>query len=394
MPPDMLPERQPNLSAKINDQIAKMLINGTADLRKLKVGGIIEVTTTNTRYRIERLDDGDAEYPFLMSGHPRLCPEPVRASISGSTFDRGGGMLSIDSVGRGMFMEFHLAGHGRTFTTTEVAEVEEIASGDRLTSTTANTAADDRRNADRNDLEPSQHARESNPTPRTTTEMHVPDQPRGGTGNQPSRAAAETADGDTPAKTERLTPSIWLITSQEGVICNRSGWFGSKRDCQLHIEKTFHRVRTASPSTRRSRSRDGSTTSCGSSPTATACRRPSTASSHPGTRPRRTSNGSSSPKPAPPGASPASTGRGRLTTNYTSRRPSTGSGRPAPLLGARGPGTARQRAVDHHQRRRRAEGRARLLHIPGRDHGAHRTEARARSRRRRAQAQQAPGVAD
>ena len=235
MRPDMLPEHHPGLSAKINDQIAKTLIDGTADLRKLKVGEIIEVTTTNTKYRIERVRDRDAEYPFLMSGHPRLCPEPVRASISGSTFDRSGGMLSIDFVGRRMFMEFHLAGHDRTFTTTEVAEVEEIGSGDRPTNTTANTAADDRPNADRNDHGSSRRASESNPSPTTMTGMDRPDRPRGGTGDQPSRAAA----GATPAKLEKLTPSIWIITDPEGLICDRSGWFGSKSDCQSHIDRTF-----------------------------------------------------------------------------------------------------------------------------------------------------------
>ena len=118
-----LPERHPNLSRELNDQVAQTLIEGGSDLRKLETGRVREVTTRNTRYRIERVHDGEKNFPFLMSGHQRICPEAKRAAISGSSY--GGGMLRIGFIGRGMQMEFQLASDDRRYTTTEVRELVE-----------------------------------------------------------------------------------------------------------------------------------------------------------------------------------------------------------------------------------------------------------------------------
>ena len=72
-----LPEAHPNLSAEINDRIQQIAIEGGADLTLLRAGRKLEVQTRNTLYAIERVsDDEDDDYPFLISGHPRICPKP------------------------------------------------------------------------------------------------------------------------------------------------------------------------------------------------------------------------------------------------------------------------------------------------------------------------------
>ena len=118
------PERHPNLGREIGDQMERSAIEGGARLERLPVGGVLEVTTENTDYRIERVAEGESGYPFRLSGHPRLCPEPVRAGISGSSY--GGALLRRGFIGRGMQMEFHLEGGG-WYTTTPISRVEEAA---------------------------------------------------------------------------------------------------------------------------------------------------------------------------------------------------------------------------------------------------------------------------
>lgn len=121
-----LPEQHPNLSDTLNQQVAESSVAEGADLKALPVGGAIAVTTRNTSYRVERVHAGEKDLPFLISGHPRICPEPKRCGISGSSFGRGG-MLRFGFIGRGMNMEFHVAGSTRRYTTTEVVEVREAA---------------------------------------------------------------------------------------------------------------------------------------------------------------------------------------------------------------------------------------------------------------------------
>lgn len=122
---DTLPDAHPNLSPALNAKVAQTLIEGGADLTKLPVGRALIVKTENTTYRIERVKEGRKDCPFLISGHPRICPEPVRAGISGSTFDRGG-MLRMAFVGRQMNMEFYVQGNSRTYSTTTISEIEEV----------------------------------------------------------------------------------------------------------------------------------------------------------------------------------------------------------------------------------------------------------------------------
>ena len=116
-------EQHPGLSTELNNQIARMAIEGGADITKLAKGKVLVVQTKNTKYRIERIAD-EGEQPFLISGHPRFCPEPRRGAVIGSTFDVGG-MIRLGYIGRSMRMEFVLNDDHGTYTTTPVAEVTE-----------------------------------------------------------------------------------------------------------------------------------------------------------------------------------------------------------------------------------------------------------------------------
>jgi hypothetical protein len=90
----------PNLSEHINSNIIQSEIDGGVWLVRVPVGTFIDVQTMNRVYSIEYLGDGDA----MISGHPEICPEPVRVHISGSNW--GGSMLKALFIGRGMHMEF------------------------------------------------------------------------------------------------------------------------------------------------------------------------------------------------------------------------------------------------------------------------------------------------
>ena len=130
-----LPEAHPNLSAEINDRIQQIAIEGGADLTLLRAGRKLEVQTRNTLYDIERVsDDEDDDYPFLISGHPRICPEPKRAAIPGSSFD--GGMLRMRFVARSMNLEFTIESESKAYITSCISEVRE-------TVTTAGAAVND-----------------------------------------------------------------------------------------------------------------------------------------------------------------------------------------------------------------------------------------------------------
>ena len=116
----------PNLSPEINDKIAQSEIEGGADLTKMKVGETLRVTTMSRTYTVTKVRDSDPMY--LISGHPKYCPEPTRCIITGSTF--GGSMLRTGYLGRGMHMEFFPAYpsdlDGELVTTSMIKEVEEL----------------------------------------------------------------------------------------------------------------------------------------------------------------------------------------------------------------------------------------------------------------------------
>ena len=120
----------PNLSPEINAAIAESELQGGVFVDKLPLGHSLRVTTQNTKYTIERREDG-----LYMSGHYKYCPKPVKVNILGSNF--GGSMLKVGFIGRGMYLEFFIDmpdserkrgevdGHGR-IVTSQIKEVTEV----------------------------------------------------------------------------------------------------------------------------------------------------------------------------------------------------------------------------------------------------------------------------
>jgi hypothetical protein len=81
----------------------------------------VVVQTRNTRYEIEKLEDG-----FLIQGNATYCPIPTKGNIVGSLYARGGSMIRAKFIGRGMFMEFTTVDHPQRIVTSEIREVEEL----------------------------------------------------------------------------------------------------------------------------------------------------------------------------------------------------------------------------------------------------------------------------
>lgn len=69
-------------------------------LERLPVGKKLLVTTEGRIYTIERRPDG-----FYISGHPKHCPEPVKASITFAT-------LLVGPAGR---LVYEIEGKGRVY---------------------------------------------------------------------------------------------------------------------------------------------------------------------------------------------------------------------------------------------------------------------------------------
>jgi hypothetical protein len=90
----------PNLSDAVNRNIIDSEIEGGVWLNRMPIGSLIEVQTLNRIYSVIYLGDGEA----MISGHPEICPEPVKVYIAGSNW--GGSMLKMQFIGRGMHMEF------------------------------------------------------------------------------------------------------------------------------------------------------------------------------------------------------------------------------------------------------------------------------------------------
>ena len=123
-------EQHPNLTPEINNAIRESELMGGVFIKDLPVGKTLKVRTQNTVYFIDRVSEGPEG--LTIQGHPRYCPEPVKAYILGSNF--GGSMIKIGFVGRGMYMEFTLVTTGEpkqaryhgTIVTSQIQEVEEI----------------------------------------------------------------------------------------------------------------------------------------------------------------------------------------------------------------------------------------------------------------------------
>jgi hypothetical protein len=100
----------PNLSDRVNHNIALAEIAGGVRLDRLPGGTQLEIETRNRFYTLEYRRDSSA----LLCGHPLFCPRPTLVEISGSTW--GGSMIWAKYIGREMHLEFIHPDYGRIIT--------------------------------------------------------------------------------------------------------------------------------------------------------------------------------------------------------------------------------------------------------------------------------------
>lgn len=95
------------------------------DLNDLAIGKKLEVSTQNTQYVIERREDG-----LYISGHPKICPEPMKANIAGSKLSQESSAIKSHTIVEGGYMEFTLPEKSpdilKPYTTSEIQLFEEI----------------------------------------------------------------------------------------------------------------------------------------------------------------------------------------------------------------------------------------------------------------------------
>ncbi len=119
---DEIPEPfrpSPHLDEAVNQAIIESELQGGARLSKLAVGRRLLIQTQHTRYVLDHVEPEI----WMLSGHPKYCPVPVRAVVHGSTW--GGSMLKFDWVGIGMHLEVGLG--DLVITTSEIQSVTEDA---------------------------------------------------------------------------------------------------------------------------------------------------------------------------------------------------------------------------------------------------------------------------
>jgi hypothetical protein len=114
-------EPHPNWAPELNQAHAESELQGGCDLNKLPVGGKVVAQTKNTKYEIEKLEDG-----FLIQGNATYCPIPTKGNIVGSLYARESSMIRTKFIGRGMFMEFTTVNHPQRIVTSQIVEVTEI----------------------------------------------------------------------------------------------------------------------------------------------------------------------------------------------------------------------------------------------------------------------------
>ena len=93
---------------------------GGFHLRDLKIGWVLKVQTNNTLYTIEKTTDG-----YLISGHPRYCPFPIRTTAPGSSW--GGCVVRDEFLGLGMRMVFEPQGKRDSVITTGIQRIQVVA---------------------------------------------------------------------------------------------------------------------------------------------------------------------------------------------------------------------------------------------------------------------------
>jgi len=113
----------PHLSDSINHNIVRSEVEGGVYLKDLPEESTLEIETQNRFYTLRSRGGSN----FLISGHPRFCPEPVLVTIAGSNW--GGSMLKRFFVGRGMHLEFHHPEYERPIITSRIIEIRYLRFG-------------------------------------------------------------------------------------------------------------------------------------------------------------------------------------------------------------------------------------------------------------------------
>src|SRR5579864_115685 len=108
-----------NLSDEVNSNIVQSEIEGGVNLQNLRPGSALQIHTRHTSYNVLVLFGSLA----FISGHPLYCPRPVLVTFRGSA--RGGSMLKVRFIGRGMRMEFHHPDYKTPIVTSPIQEIQE-----------------------------------------------------------------------------------------------------------------------------------------------------------------------------------------------------------------------------------------------------------------------------
>lgn len=107
----------PHLSDAINNNIVRSEVEGGVYLKDLPEESTLEIETQNRFYVLVHRGSGQ----FLISGHPKFCPEPTLVQVSGSNW--GGSMLKKAYVGRGMHLEFLHPEYERPIVTSRIIDI-------------------------------------------------------------------------------------------------------------------------------------------------------------------------------------------------------------------------------------------------------------------------------
>lgn len=111
----------PHWSDQVNANIVQSEIEGGVYLSNLSPGAVLEIETMDWTCTLTYCGENEA----WVSGHPEICPEPVRVFVAGSTW--GGSMLKQYFIGRGMHLEL-LQPARRRILTAPILEIRELRS--------------------------------------------------------------------------------------------------------------------------------------------------------------------------------------------------------------------------------------------------------------------------
>ena len=115
----------PQFSDEVNRNIVQSEIEGGVCPDDLSDCAVLKVETQNRWYTILIRGRGKEQ----VWGHPQYCPDPVPVRIAGST--RGGSMLKLRFVGRGMHLEFRHP----VFRTILTSRIVNVRASERLEAT-------------------------------------------------------------------------------------------------------------------------------------------------------------------------------------------------------------------------------------------------------------------